>query len=840
MINFFRRRNVMKLAKSVFLMTLVVLMMSLIVSAQTRRPDDDPRNHAPTVGTGGPVGGPTGLFTVYDGTTLRRGEYTFSIAYSNFDRDPGDVDLTEVPISFQAGLNDYIELFFNTDAWRGVKVNSPRHLSGFYLPNSQFRLQNQNGTFAFQSAPAVVLAPGTGNGGIFRPQGSQFFVPYPYIGASAGSFGIVRPGVGIFGFPLGVSPNIGAVRAGGGADLFPGVGSPVGGILPGIVLQTVNLAGNLPAFGIPNNATLTAPTVFTVAPAYLPDAPFLNRQWGQSAFSTFTVGGKFRLTGPNNPVGFGFIPFYRYYADNANTASGFNQLQRGASPGGGWNPFSSNRGDIGVIAFADARLRKWLNVSGNIGYVHNGSVKADFPGADDVTLLDRGDELQAAIGVDFPVNRYFQLIGEARANKYVGGRTPNALEQDPIDLLGGVRVFPARWFGMSFWYRYNANQQDTDSFEDFSRSLSISTPTGAITTNVSGVPPGFRASSDPHGFGAQFFVGRRNSRQPIKLNQYPTINSVTLSDTEITLPCPPGTESASGGCRDSNSVSVTTNATDPDNDPLVYQYTVSGGTIQGTGANVTWDVSGLRPGTYTLSVAVDDGCGVCGQPRQETIRVVECADCRTPPEPPKPCPTGLDVTADKTVVQQGETVTFTATIDAAGQTVNYTWDVTGGTIESGQGTAQIVVRVPASGATTAATVTATARTATNDPNCVATDSASSEIPGRVVFTEIDRYGRLNRNAEKARLDNVAVQAQNDPNARIFIIAFGRNDAAANRRLQFARNYLVTTRGIDPGRVVTVNGGVGPEQTVIYLVPAGATEPTAQDAGSGTPPQEEEE
>jgi hypothetical protein len=32
-----------------------------------------------------PPGGPTGLFTIYDGDTLRKGEFTFSIAYSNYD-----------------------------------------------------------------------------------------------------------------------------------------------------------------------------------------------------------------------------------------------------------------------------------------------------------------------------------------------------------------------------------------------------------------------------------------------------------------------------------------------------------------------------------------------------------------------------------------------------------------------------------------------------------------------------------------------------------------------------------------------------------------------------------
>ena len=89
-------------------------MLALVfsMSAQTLRSDKDPRNTAPTVGTGGPPGGPTGLFTVYDGQTLRRGEFTFSAAYSNFDRDPGNADFTEVPVSFQIGLNDYLELLF--------------------------------------------------------------------------------------------------------------------------------------------------------------------------------------------------------------------------------------------------------------------------------------------------------------------------------------------------------------------------------------------------------------------------------------------------------------------------------------------------------------------------------------------------------------------------------------------------------------------------------------------------------------------------------------------------------------------------------------------------------
>ena len=137
----------MRFAKRVLFCALATLMLCAVALAQTPRPEGDPRNQSPAVGTGGSVGGPTGLFTVYDGSTLRRGEFTFSIAYSNYDRDPGDVDITDIPASFNVGLNDHIELFFKVNAWRGIKANSLRNLSGAYLPNIAF------------SFPAIVSPP---------------------------------------------------------------------------------------------------------------------------------------------------------------------------------------------------------------------------------------------------------------------------------------------------------------------------------------------------------------------------------------------------------------------------------------------------------------------------------------------------------------------------------------------------------------------------------------------------------------------------------------------------------------------------------------------------------
>ncbi|QYO65929.1 hypothetical protein [Leptolyngbya sp. 7M] len=404
----------MKLANRVLVVSLALLTFAFAAFAQQidpdKRSDKDNRNTAPTVGTGGTMGGPTGLFTVYDGTTLRRGEYTFSAAWSNYDRDPGDVDINEVPVSFQVGLNNRFELFFNTDAYRGVKVNSPRNLSSFYLPNSRLQIGNVN-----TSPPAIVLAPrGPGVGplsgqAIFRPAGAPF-VQFPYIGGNAGTYGLLPPFFSgpLFGFPANTNALLGPPLGSGGAsaDSFPGIGSVYGSILPGVVLTTVPLLNQA------GNPAGTAPGVFTLAPSYLADAPFINRTYGESAFSTYTAGFKWRWTSNQNPVGAGLVGYYRWYQDTGDSFRGFNQMQRGASPGG-------NRGDFGLTFFADARIKPWMNLSANVGYHYNASSKMDVPGGT-FTMLDRGDEAMFALGADFPVNKWFQPIVEFRALRYVG------------------------------------------------------------------------------------------------------------------------------------------------------------------------------------------------------------------------------------------------------------------------------------------------------------------------------------------------------------------------------------------------------------------------------------
>lgn len=818
----------MRLAKHALLIALVMLAMVFALSAQTTlRNPDDTRRIAPTVGTGGTTGGPTGLFTVYDGQTLRRGEFTFSIAYSNFDRDPGNVDITEVPVSFQIGLSDQLELFFNTDAYRGIKVNNPQNLSSFYLPNSQI----VTGTVP----AAIVLAPGTAGAfagrPVFRPAGMPF-VQFPFSGGNAGTYGFTPPffSGNVFGFNNNGNATLGPPRAGGAADLFPGVGSTFGSILPGVVLSTQNLnCANGTVCG-------TAPVVFSLAPSYLPDAPFINRRYGTSAFSTYNAGFKWRFTSPENPFGFGVVAYYRWYNDTASDFAGFNQLQRGASPGG-------NRGDIGVSLFFDSRIAKWANFSANSSYIYNSSVKGEFPNGT-FTLLDRPDEYSYGVGLDFPVNKYFQPIAEYRQTFYVGGRTVNVFENDPLDLIGGVRIFPRSWFGFGFAYRYHANSQDDVENARFSGNVAtfdfprIIANAGAgvinandtvnqfsVISNSGSLANAFRTSTDPHGFIVQFWAGRRNApAERDKPNPFANVTAVTLDQTEVVLPCPAGTISKSGACKDDQSVGVRTTAVDPDNDTLTYSYTVSGGRVVGSGANVNWDLSGVKAGTYTITAAVDDGCGFCGTKQTQTITVKECSDCVQPCS----CPS-LSITGPSSVTPIDGSMTFTANVSGGtcdNQTFN--WTVDKGTIASGQGTSTITVATnkDIAGQTVTATVEIPNCCPGSTQECQRTASSSGEVaqPEPIkVARPVDEFGNIPDDEIRNKLDAFFAELNADPTSHGVIINEGAAKVVAKREKLI--NNHIRFRGFDASRIRMVKGTGTVTNTKFFVVPAGADDPT---------------
>lgn len=118
-----------------------------------------------------------------------------------------------------------------------------------------------------------------------------------------------------------------------------------------------------------------------------------------------------------------------------------------------------------------------------------------------------------------------------------------------------------------------------------------------------------------------------------------------------------------------------------------------------------------------------------------------------------------------------------------------------------------------------------------------TQEVSEESSPEIAQTQtvkVDELGRLGECAFGARMDNLAIELQNKPDAVGYIIAYKSvgilpSQIESPRLLIRARNYLVNTRGMDPLRLVVIDGGFREkEATELWLVPPGGAPPTPSD------------
>ena len=86
-------------------------------------------------------------------------------------------------------------------------------------------------------------------------------------------------------------------------------------------------------------------------------------------------------------------------------------------------------------------------------------------------------------------------------------------------------------------------------------------------------------------------------------------------------------------------------------------------------------------------------------------------------------------------------------------------------------------------------------------------------------TKFDEYGEIMQGDEKARLDNYAIQLQNNPAAQGYIICYQPQQASAQRSCERAKAYLVNTRGIDPpSRVSLLTGFAAEIRNELWVMP----------------------
>jgi hypothetical protein len=268
-------------------------------------------------------------------------------------------------------------------------------------------------------------------------------------------------------------------------------------------------------------------------------------------------------------------------------------------------------------------------------------------------------------------------------------------------------------------------------------------------------------------------------------------------------------------------VRLNAQASSPAGNPLRYRWSTDSGRISGDGSTVTWDLSGLAPGHYKAYVEVESGSigGECQAFSATNVLVSPC-----PPVPPV-CPNVAIVCPDNVAVDQPLTFSSNVASVSSGAQPIYNWTVSAGRILEGQGTSSIRVDTTGlAGQIVRTTLSLGGYTIDCSANCAV------QIPVPVQTSrKFDEFSDIARNDEKARLDNYAVEIQNDPTSSAYVIVYpGRAGRSGDVQKHTARvvDYLVNSRGIDARRIVTLVGRTRDELMVeLWIAPRGATPPT---------------
>lgn len=156
----------------------------------------------------------------------------------------------------------------------------------------------------------------------------------------------------------------------------------------------------------------------------------------------------------------------------------------------------------------------------------------------------------------------------------------------------------------------------------------------------------------------------------VRTNRSPSIKSLE-ADADWTLP--------------SDSVDVTCDASDPDSDELIYEWSTSGGDISGTGEEVVWTAPD-EVGVYYVTIVVRDGHG-SSDTRTLSIAVAS----EEPPDIEE-----LEITKDRYghcylkpysggyYVGKGQMYDIECIVSDTGSELSYQWSCTGGVL-SGNG-----------------------------------------------------------------------------------------------------------------------------------------------------------
>ena len=321
---------------------------------------------------------------------------------------------------------------------------------------------------------------------------------------------------------------------------------------------------------------------------------------------------------------------------------------------------------------------------------------------------------------------------------------------------------------------------------------------------------GLNGTSDRHGFVAKLGTSWTAAPPPAPPNRPPTAT------------CSADKSSVFVGSGDSVNISIS--ASDPDNHPMTYSYSASGGTVEGTGPQARWNSDALAAGSYSVTAQVDDAHG----------GAASCTvDVRVDPRPNRP--PVMTCSAERSSAIAGERVRISATAsDPDNDPLTYSWRTNGGQIIGSGASVQLDTTGLTPGNYRVTGRVDDGRGGAADCNADVKVEAPAQPALASKLNECffrSGSGRVD-NVCKRVLDDVALRLSSSPRDRVVIVGYAdpaeaKHDKLAKQRADNAKKYL-EGKGAAGTRVETRGAGgqkgAGKQnrRVDVILVPEGAT------------------